>query len=223
MSKIFTVVVSLALIVGVTVSPVWAVGDKVRSDNATGPAGEDGGGDPQTSRGTQVVDSAQNLNVQADMTGKKGQSRTSAILTEDEENALLFMCEEEKLARDVYSVLAEKWLELAIFTNIAVSEQIHMDAVLQLMEKYNLTDPSGEPGVFDNSDLQLVYDQLVEKGLRSIVDALEVGITIEETDIADLDNYMGLTVKKDIIQVFVNLKEGSINHFDAFDRNLNNY
>ena len=63
----------------------------------------------------------------------------------------------------------------------------------------------------------------MEKGLRSIVDALEVGITIEETDIADLDNYMGLTVKKDIIQVFVNLKEGSINHFDAFDRNLNNY
>ena len=80
------------------------------------------------------------------MTGKKGQSRTSAILTEDEENALLFMCEEEKLARDVYSVLAEKWLELAIFTNIAVSEQIHMDAVLQLMEKYNLTDPSLSSG-----------------------------------------------------------------------------
>jgi hypothetical protein len=44
MSKIFTVVVSLALIVGVAVSPVWAVGDKVRSDNAAGPAGDDGGG-----------------------------------------------------------------------------------------------------------------------------------------------------------------------------------
>jgi hypothetical protein len=43
MSKIFTVVVSLALIVGVAVSPVWAVGDKVRSDKAAGPAGDDGG------------------------------------------------------------------------------------------------------------------------------------------------------------------------------------
>ena len=109
MSKIFTIVVSLALIVTVAVSPVWAVGDKVRSDKAAGPAGDDGGGDPQVSRGTPVGESAQNLSVQEDVTGKKGQSGTSQILTPEEAEALLFMREEEKLARDVYLELDEKW------------------------------------------------------------------------------------------------------------------
>jgi hypothetical protein len=223
MTKTFAMVVSLALIVTLAVSPVWAVGDKVRSDNAAGPAGDDGGGDPQASRGTPVDESVQNLSVQEGVTGKKGQSGTSAILTEDEEEALLFMREEEKLARDVYLTLGEKWPELAIFTNIAASEQKHMDAVLQLLVKYSLTDPADGPGVFVDADLKKLYGQLVEKGLNSIVDALEVGIIIEEEDIADLKYYLGLTDKKDIKQVFENLLEGSKNHLDAFDRNLENY
>jgi hypothetical protein len=50
-----------------------------------------------------------------------------------------------------------------------------------------------------------------------------VGIIIEEEDIADLEYYLGLTDKKDIKQVFENLLEGSKNHLDAFDRNLENY
>ena len=69
MTKTFAMVVSLALIVTVAVSPVWAVGDKVRSDKAAGPAGEDGGGDPQVSRGTPVGESVQDLSVQEDMNG----------------------------------------------------------------------------------------------------------------------------------------------------------
>ena len=138
MTKMFAMVVSLALIVTLAVSPVWAVGDKVRSDNAAGPAGDDGGGDPQASRGTPVGESIQILTFQEDVTGKKGQSGTTQILNPEEEDALLFMRAEEKLARDVYLVLAEKWSELAIFTNIAASEQKHMDAVLQLLEKYGL-------------------------------------------------------------------------------------
>ena len=224
MIKTFAMVVSLALIVTVAVSPVWAVGDKVRGEKAAGPAGEDGGGDPQASRGTPVGESVQNLSVQEDVNGKRDQSGTSQMLTDEEAEALLFMREEEKLARDVYLVLAEKWSELAIFTNIAASEQKHMDAVLQLLVKYRLTDPADGPGVFVDADLkEQLYGQLVEKGLNSIVDALEVGIIIEEEDIADLEYYLGLTDKKDIKQVFENLLEGSKNHLDAFDRNLENY
>lgn len=225
MLKIFTVLVALALIVGVAASPVWAVGDKVRSDKAAGPAGDDGGGDSQTSRGNPVDESVQNLGIQEGQTGKKDQSGTSAILTEDEKEALLFMREEEKLARDVYSVLAEKWLELAIFTNIAASEQNHMNAVLNLFDKYGLEDQAEEKmiGEFYNENLQALYDDLVETGKKSLVDALNVGKTIEEKDIEDLEYYLTLTYKKDITQVFKNLLDGSINHLNAFDRNLENH
>lgn len=45
MTKMLAMVVYLALIVTVAVSPVWAVGDKVRGEKAAGPAGTDGGGD----------------------------------------------------------------------------------------------------------------------------------------------------------------------------------
>ena len=49
----------------------------------------------------------------------------------EEKAGLLFMRKEEKLARDVYLVLFDKW-GLRVFENIAQSEQRHMDAVLYL-------------------------------------------------------------------------------------------
>ena len=51
MKKFFVVLVSMALLVSVAVSPVWAGGGKVRSDQAAGPAGDNGGGTTQTTRG----------------------------------------------------------------------------------------------------------------------------------------------------------------------------
>ena len=98
--------VSLPPIVTVAVSPVGTVCDKVRSDKAAGPAGEPGGGDGRASRGTPVGESGQLPGVQEDMTGKKNRSGRTASLSEKEKEALLFMREEEKLARDVYLVLA---------------------------------------------------------------------------------------------------------------------
>ena len=61
-------------------------------------------------------------------------------LNADELSSLQLMREEEKLARDVYTVLYEKW-KVNVFTNISSSEQKHTDAVLTLINKYGLTDP----------------------------------------------------------------------------------
>ena len=137
-------------------------------------------------------------------------------LTAEEEAGLLFMREEEKLARDVYLVLFDKW-GLRVFENIAASEQRHMDAVLYLLGKYDLADPALAPGDFQDPDLQELYDFLVEKGEKSLVDAIEVGVLIEETDIEDIVNLMGQTDKTDIIRVYTNLLEGSYSHLEAFE------
>ena len=59
---------------------------------------------------------------------------SSENLTQSEIDDLLYMHEEEKLARDVYLTLYEKW-DLALFNNIATSEQRHMDAVDTLIER----------------------------------------------------------------------------------------
>jgi len=144
-----------------------------------------------------------------------------ATLSEDEINGLLYMVEEEKLARDVYLTLYNE-TGLIVFRNIASSEQRHMDAVLGLIEKYNLAAPDtlNEVGVFENPELQALYDQLVEQGSQSTVDALKVGALIEETDINDLEDWIAKTDNEDIKQVYSNLMAGSENHLRAFVRNL---
>jgi hypothetical protein len=126
------------------------------------------------------------------------------------------MREEEKLARDVYLKLYEKW-QLPVFQNIAGSEQTHTDAVKTLLDRYGLTDPfSEEIGVFENEALQNLYNQLITQGNLSIADALKVGGAIEEIDILDLEERMAQTDKADIILVYENLLKGSRNHLRSF-------
>jgi len=140
----------------------------------------------------------------------------TTILTEAEAEALQYMREEEKLARDVYLAMYDIW-GLQIFKNIATSEQTHTDAVKTLIDRYGITDNfSSEYGVFINPDLQALYDQLVAQGSRSLGDAIKVGAAIEEIDIIDLQECLAETDKADIIRVYQNLLKGSYNHLRAF-------
>lgn len=143
---------------------------------------------------------------------------TNVELTAEEEQDLLYMREEEKLARDVYDYMYAKY-GLNIFKNISRSEQKHMDKLLALINKYNLQDPialSPEPGKFGNTDLQVLYDALIAKGDVSLEEALVVGATIEDVDIFDLDNAIDKTNNTDLLDAYANLNCGSRNHMRAF-------
>lgn len=142
-------------------------------------------------------------------------------LNTDEINSLLFMREEEKLARDVYTTLYAKW-QASVFSNIKESEQTHMDAVLQLINKYNLLDPVNDNGVgiFESVQLQELYNQLVEQGSGSIADAMHVGATIEDLDIFDLENALDKIDNQDIQLVYGSLTKGSRNHLRSFYSNI---
>lgn len=148
----------------------------------------------------------------------------SETLSDAEISGLLFMREEEKLARDVYQTLYEKW-QLPIFANIAQSEQTHTEAVRTLIEKYALTDPVTDDsiGMFTNPDLAQLYTELVTLGLESQTDALTVGAKIEDLDIKDLAEQIALTDNQDIALVYENLKSGSENHLRAFSKQLARY
>jgi hypothetical protein len=147
-------------------------------------------------------------------------STSVAELTQQQKDDLTFMYQEEKLARDVYNTLGDIW-NARVFKNIQRSEQRHMNSVKYLLNKYNLPTPvlSDDIGVFEDEELQALYNELVEKGKLSLKDALEVGVAIEEKDIADLEAKI-VNVPKDIERVFKNLDRGSYNHLRAFNRNL---
>jgi hypothetical protein len=146
----------------------------------------------------------------------------AAALSQAEKDHLLYMREEEKLARDVYVALYDKW-GLTIFKNISRSEQTHMDAIKTLLDRYNLKDPALDPGTFTNQELQHMYDYLIDLGNTSAIEALNVGVLIEETDIQDLKDALAESVHKDITRVYQNLMAGSENHLAAFQSVLSNY
>lgn len=145
-------------------------------------------------------------------------------LSQAEIDGLMLMREEEKLARDVYAALYQKW-NLRVFNNIAASEQQHTGRVKDLLDKYGLSDPmtSMSPGQFANQELQNLYNTLVRKGSVSITEALRIGATIEDLDIKDLNELLKKTDNQDIQFVYQNLKRGSMNHMRAFYRQLGRY
>ena len=143
-----------------------------------------------------------------------------AVLSQGEIDSLLFIREEEKVARDSYMVLENLW-GLVIFANISESEQAHMDAVEVLVDCYGLTDPViDEVGTFANSALQDLFDYLMTEGGKSATDGLYVGALIEETDIVDIQASIDVTSHENIGSTYESIMCGSRNHLRAFIRKI---
>ncbi len=152
--------------------------------------------------------------------GKGNRNVQAQELSAEEQESLLYMREEEKLARDVYLTLYE-FFESNIFNNIASAEQKHMDSMKNLLTLFALEDPvlDDSIGVYTNPVFSEFYDSKTGK-VRTIKDAIFVGILIEETDIMDLQKSIALTDSPDIQNVYENLLRGSRNHLRAFVRKL---
>ena len=162
------------------------------------------------------IDSTKNTCAQSSFTS------TINDLSEQEIQGLLLMREEEKLARDVYNYFSNNYA-IQVFSNITLSEERHMSAVLSLLNHYGLEDPMlKESGKFSNIELQHLYDDFIKKG-KTIEEALAVGAFIEEYDIKDLKNLMDQSKVEDINNIYSNLLRGSENHLRAFVRNIARY
>jgi hypothetical protein len=143
-----------------------------------------------------------------------------ATLTATEKATMIYIREEEKLARDVYIKMYELW-GATIFSNISVSEQRHMDAVLNLLVKYGVPDPAEGKAVGEFTEaFQGLYDDLIYRGQQSLLEAFKVGKAIEEMDISDLQAAIAETTKADLDNVYGNLLNGSYNHLDAFNAHI---
>ena len=142
------------------------------------------------------------------------------VLPQSVVDDLLFMREEEKLARDVYQVLYVKWFA-NVFGNITQSEQKHMDQVKVFVDAYGLEDSASDlDGVFNNVELQNLYDELTARGLNSELEAFKVGALIEEVDIADLERVISETDIGALKDMYTGLLNGSYNHLRAFSRQI---
>lgn len=158
----------------------------------------------------------------AAFTAQANATDTSVIgqISSDEEAGLLYMREEEKLARDVYLTLYERW-GVNIFQNIAKSEETHTESIKALLEKYALPDPvlDDSIGIFTDYHFTELYVALTEAGSVNYEEALRVGIQIEELDIRDIaEKISHVEDNPDIVEVYENLMKGSRNHLRSFWR-----
>lgn len=142
-------------------------------------------------------------------------------ITGEEEQLLKYMLEEEKLARDVYDSLYVLW-SLNQFNNISNSEQSHMNAIANLLDKNNISYTLLNAGAFNDTTIQRLYDQLMTQGKVDILSALQVGATIEDLDIVDLQEILDITNNTDIKTVLNKLQCGSRNHLRSYNTEIVN-
>lgn len=147
-----------------------------------------------------------------------------ALLPQEIKEGLLFMYQEEKVARDVYNVLGQKYPTAKTFANIQLSEQKHIDAVESLCIKYGVDISNvneSAVGVFILPELQALYDALILQGSISLTEAYKVGQAIEIKDIKDIDDRLSATdLPSDIRTVYESLRAGSESHLAAFNKQL---
>jgi hypothetical protein len=130
--------------------------------------------------------------------------------------SLVGLREGEQLAHDIYTASARLWPAQPVFANISVSEATHTAAVKTLLDRYQLADPMA--GRVDGSfpTLQTLYDSSAAASGISLVEALKVGVQIEELDIHDIASHQPGIDNTDILHVYDNLLRGSRNHLRSY-------
>lgn len=176
-----------------------------------------GGGSSSTADELSSVDESGTTTLNTDQAEADLNSLPVEQISADEEADLIFLREEEKVARDAYLAMYAVH-GTNIFSNIADAEQTHTDTVKILLDKYEIADPvlDDTVGVFTNSDLQAIYDALAAVGSESLEAALQVGAEVEELDIADIRLFREHADNQDILKVYDELEKGSRNHLRSY-------
>lgn len=142
----------------------------------------------------------------------------SIIILDAEATAgLLYMIEEEKMARDLYDAFFEQTGNL-VFDRISNSEQRHLDSLLSVAERAGVDTSalSTTAGLFTNTAVQSLYDSLLGAGDDSLEAALQAAIIVEQTDIAGLASY-GADPELGVLGiVYARLELASEHHLAAF-------
>lgn len=134
-------------------------------------------------------------------------------------SALVFGKEEERMARDLYTLFATTYARVRPFAEIAASETRHMGAMDRLLSAHGIADPSTgrAAGSYADQAIQKLYDDWKTQGLKSKEEAFKVGIALEKRDIADLKSLVADVDDTYVAGVLGRLLTASEHHLTAFE------
>ena len=159
--------------------------------------------------------------------GKNSENDGTTELDDDQKDRLFFIYQEEKVARDVYHYLGDLYPDESTFASIQLAEQRHMDSAQELCESYGIDISMIDESIYGEffvDYLQKLYEKCIRLGEKKLIDALEVGVLIEETDIGTLTDTIDAidveTMPADVVNTYMTLREGSYNHLESFEARL---
>ena len=169
---------------------------------------------------------------------------SASVLDFNEQTHLVFTCEEEKLARDVYQVLGRRFPEVGSFHAMAENKEDSNCAVKALMQKYQVSVPrvNHNVGVFSWGIYGRYFTEkylvLTDQGRSSLLNALYVGAFIEELNILDIEHCpkvlvdinngindasacgMQYTDNPDVLAIYADLLDESSEHLRLLVRDI---
>jgi len=131
-------------------------------------------------------------------------------LSESEIQAMTEALMDEYKARDFYTLVIEKFGDVNPFVNIKRAEEMHIDSLKKLFEKYGLQIPE---------DTMMDEAKELMKNVNEIKDACEIGVQAEIENGEIYERLFEMVDNQDIEAVFTSLRDASINnHLKAFEK-----
>lgn len=121
------------------------------------------------------------------------------------EEMMQYALEDERMALAEYEMIMEKFNISRPFSNIIEAEKTHEGLLLELYKKYNIEVP-----VFD-AEKHVVIPESIEE-------TFEIGIDAEILNIEMYNRFLSFDLEPDVQSVFLQLRDGSIKHLDAFKK-----
>ena len=127
------------------------------------------------------------------------------------EEMLVYALQDEFAAKAEYTYIIANFDVTNPFSNIINSEETHINLLLPLFDTYTIDVP-----VNDAEDHLIV--------ISSIEDTFATGVLAEELNIAMYNLFLSQEgLPEDIYDTFTKLRDASLSHLSAFEKNLNRF
>jgi len=126
------------------------------------------------------------------------------------EEMLIYGIEDEYSAYTEYEYILENFEVTTPFSNIINAEANHVSMLLPLFDAYEITVPE------DDSENHLIF-------IEDLEDTFRTGVIAEILNIDMYNVFLEYDLPDDVRDVFISLRDASIKHLAAFQRNVDKY